>query len=296
MESFKQWLGNRRAFIIVEAGSELRGSVAKTTLEPELLQGAPLRYAPNNEMGIVFLFAHLCRRMQLHVQNVQASFPDCIALQRVGGKERRIRIEFEFRSSSFRAHGHSPDGCDWIVCWEHDWPDVPAHLKVVELREYFDHGFNVWVDVGQPQDDWPARGMHTFGKRVNKGDLVFFYEASPCQWLRQVYAVSGMAPQQQQGRRGVASALRDNYEFRGDPISGTPRYHHVHRLRRVCVLDPPLRMKTLETKTLAAIKEAIFSQNYNRKITEHWWLLYELLAQRYPNLASDFTRFSPSRV
>lgn len=59
-------------------------------LEPELLDKAPLRYAPTNELGVVFLFSHLCRRMQLHVESVQAGFPDCIALQRVGGQERRI--------------------------------------------------------------------------------------------------------------------------------------------------------------------------------------------------------------
>jgi hypothetical protein len=270
--------------------------MAKKRLEPELLQGAPLRYAPDNEMGVVFLFSHLCRRMQLHVESVQASFPDCIALQRVGGKERRIRIEFEFRSSSFRAHGHPPDGCDWIVCWEHDWPDVPDHIKVVELRQYFDHDFNVWVDVGQPQDDRPARGMHTFGKRVSKGDLVLFYEASPCQWLRQVYTVSGVAQHEQQSKQGVTSTLRNNYEFRGDPNVGTPGYRHVHAMRRVCVLDPPLRVRSLETKSLAVVKDAIFSQKHNRKITEHWWLLYELLVRKYPDLAVAFEAFSPSRV
>lgn len=270
--------------------------MAETALESELLQGAPLRYAPNNEMGVVFLFSHLCRRMQLHVQSVQAGFPDCIALQRVGGKERRIRIEFEFRSSSFRAHGHPSDGCDWIVCWEHDWPDVPAHLKVVELRGYFDREFNVWVDVGQPQNDWPARGTHTFGKRVSKGDLVLFYEASPCQWLRQVYTVSRAAPQEQQGRQGTTSTLRDNYEFHGDPVIGTPGYRHVHVMRRVCVLDPPLSVKSLETKSLAVVKEAIFSQQHNRRITEHWWLLYEFLVRRYPDLSTALKPFMPSRV
>lgn len=268
--------------------------MAIPALESELLQGAPLRYAPNNEMGVVFLFSHLCRRMQLHVESVQTGFPDCIALQRVGGKERRIRIEFEFLSSNFRAHGHPPDGCDWIVCWEHDWPDVPAHLKVVELREYFDHGFNVWVDVGQPQDDWPTRGTHTFGKRVSKGDLVLFYEASPRQWLRQVYTVSGVAPPEKQGRQGVVSTLRQNY-LPGDAIFGTG-YRHGHLMRRVCVLDPPLLGKSLETKNMAIIKEAIFSQKHNRKITEHWWLLYEMLVRRYPDLAPALGRYSPSRV
>lgn len=278
--------------------------MAKERLESELLQGAPLRYAPHNEMGVVFLFAHLCRRMQLHVESVQAGFPDCIALQRVGGKERRIRIEFEFRSSSFRAHGHPPEGCDWIVCWEHDWPDVPAHLKVVELREYFDHGFNVWVDVGQPEDDWPARGKHTFGKRVSKGDLVLFYEASPRQWLQQVYTVSGVASPELQQRRGrarsftellkTAGTLRSNH-LPGDSVFGMG-YRHLYAMRRVCALDPPLLVKHLETKSLAVVKEAIFSQKHNRKITEHWWLLYELLIRRYPDLAAALKPYAPSKV
>jgi hypothetical protein len=29
-------------------------------------------------------------------------------------------------------HGHPPDGCDLIVCWEHNWPESP--LEVVELK------------------------------------------------------------------------------------------------------------------------------------------------------------------
>jgi hypothetical protein len=99
---------------LVATCPEESNRVTTQALESELLQGAPLRYAPNNEMGVVFLFSHLYRRMQLHVESVQAGFPDCIALQRVGGKERRIRIEFEFRSSNFRAHGHPPDGCDCV--------------------------------------------------------------------------------------------------------------------------------------------------------------------------------------
>src|SRR5579872_6985942 len=117
-------------------------------------------------------------------------------------------------------------------------------------------------------------GTHTFGKRVSKGDLVLFYEASPRQWLQQVYTVAGVAPPEQQGRQGVSSTLRDNYEFRGDPIFGTPGYRHAHVLRRVCVLDPPLLVKQLETRSLSVVKEAIFSQRHNRRITEHWWLLH----------------------
>ena len=80
------------------------------------------------------------------------------------------------------------------------------------------------------------------------------------------------------------------------PVFVTPGYRHVHAMRRVCVLDPPLRVKSLETKSLAVVKEAIFSQKHNRKITEHWWLLYELLVRRYPDLAGTFKPYSPARV
>lgn len=41
-------------------------------------------------------------------------------------------MEFEFRSSNFKAHGHSIKDCDVIICWEHDWADCP--LEVIELR------------------------------------------------------------------------------------------------------------------------------------------------------------------
>ncbi len=152
----------------------------KKMLEPELLKGSPLRYAPTNEFGVVFLFSHLCRRMQLHVESVQSGFPDCIALQRIGGKEQRIRIEFEFRSSNFRAHGHPADGCDWIVCWEHDWPDVPSGLKVVELRQYYGSGFNVWVAVGPPQHDCPPLAAYTrSGSEWPKATLSCFTRPHP---------------------------------------------------------------------------------------------------------------------
>jgi hypothetical protein len=124
-----------------------------TRYVPQLIEGAPLRYAPNNEAGVVFLFSHLCKRMQVQVESIQSGFPDCIARQRVGGKERVIRIEFEYRSSNFRLHGHEAKRCDWIVCWEHDWPGVPKSLEVVELQRFFGNEFNVWVCMGGLRHD-----------------------------------------------------------------------------------------------------------------------------------------------
>lgn len=95
-----------------------------------------LRHEPVNEDGVVFLFGMVARELGYLVEAVQAGFPDCEAKRQVGpGKWQRVRIEFEFESRNFRDHGHSPDGCDLIVCWRHNWNECPPHLEVVELSK-----------------------------------------------------------------------------------------------------------------------------------------------------------------
>jgi hypothetical protein len=91
-----------------------------------------LRHAPINEQGVVFLFGMLAAELGFVVESIQDGFPDCDAkLRRTDGTFEGVRIEFEFRSSEFRRHGHDPDGCDFIVCWEHDWLECP--LTVIDL-------------------------------------------------------------------------------------------------------------------------------------------------------------------
>ncbi|HKW74099.1 MAG TPA: hypothetical protein VJN64_01115 [Terriglobales bacterium] len=93
-------------------------------LDPELLYAEPLNLsplatAPQNEMGVVFLFGVMARELGFVVLKIRPGFPDCIALRRLGsGKWQWVRIEFEFESKSFVWHGHDPNECDLIVCWE----------------------------------------------------------------------------------------------------------------------------------------------------------------------------------
>lgn len=98
-----------------------------------------LRHAPINEQGVVFLFGMVSYELGFIVEAVHASFPDCEAkrcIDRRNERWQRVRIEFEFRSRTFRDHGHDPAACDLIVCWEHNWPECP--LEVVELRKVID--------------------------------------------------------------------------------------------------------------------------------------------------------------
>lgn len=48
-------------------------------------------------------------------------------------KLQRVRIEVEQESKNFLGHGHDPNGCDLIVCWEDNWPEAP--VEVIELRK-----------------------------------------------------------------------------------------------------------------------------------------------------------------
>lgn len=94
-----------------------------------------LRHEPANENGVVFLFGMVARELGYSVEAVQSGFPDCEAKRQIdAGKWQRVRIEFEFESRNFRDHGHSPDGCDIIVCWLHNWLECPPHLEVIELK------------------------------------------------------------------------------------------------------------------------------------------------------------------
>ncbi len=93
-----------------------------------------LNYAPLNEMGVILLFGYYMQDLGFsHVEEIRPTFPDAVAMQRLDAKRfKRVRIEFEYRASSFKIHGHSAAGCDMIVCWENDWPDCP--LDVIELK------------------------------------------------------------------------------------------------------------------------------------------------------------------
>lgn len=109
-------------------------------LEGRRVYGPPLTpealaHAPVNEAGVVYLFGMLAARLGFVVTHVQSEFPDCEALREIErGRWQRVRIEFEFYSRNFVAHGHDAEACDLIVCWMHDWADCPASLEVLELR------------------------------------------------------------------------------------------------------------------------------------------------------------------
>ncbi len=93
-----------------------------------------LAHEPVNEAGVLYLFGMVGHKLGFVVTRVQSEFPDCEVLREIEpGRWQRERVELEFESSRFLAHGHDPNECDVIVCWRHNWPDCPAHIEVIEL-------------------------------------------------------------------------------------------------------------------------------------------------------------------
>jgi hypothetical protein len=98
-----------------------------------------LNYAPTSEQGVVVLFAHHMQKLPygfVKMEFVRSGFPDACVLQQSGAHFSRRYIEFEFKASMFRSHERSPVHrkfrCDYIVCWENDYPNAP--IPVIELK------------------------------------------------------------------------------------------------------------------------------------------------------------------
>ena len=100
----------------------------------EPLDFAGMTNAPIEENGVIFLFGKLHERMGVRIKAIRKGFPDAIGEVWIKGKLYPRRIEFEYKSSNFKQHGHNPAGCDIIVCWEHDWLDCPKEIFVIELK------------------------------------------------------------------------------------------------------------------------------------------------------------------
>lgn len=98
----------------------------------DLINFRGLVYAPVNENGVIFLFGKVADDLNMYIEEIKPGFPDCVARRFVGKGWEKIAIEFEYKSSSFKVHDHDKNGCDVIVCWEHDWTDCP--IEVIELK------------------------------------------------------------------------------------------------------------------------------------------------------------------
>jgi hypothetical protein len=251
--------------------------------KPFALKNAPMEYAPANELGVVFLFAHVARRLQFRIEEIRPQFPDCIAYRRMGDSERKTRIEFEFRSSSFKAHRHDTGKCDVIVCWHHDWPDVPKGIEVIELKRYFGVSRKVWIQQAI-RSQWEYLDEHdrmkwALSKRATPGDVLLMYKCAPLSAITDVFVFSGKVITR--GRAG----WREGWTYGGE-------------VRRICHLGSPVFLDDLRKhrvlKTASFVRRNM--QGVGLLATEYWPHLHDMILERNPADSKRLNDLRPDKL
>lgn len=84
---------------------------------------------PENEMGVIVVFAEQAAAAGWRVLQIGADFPDAV----VEKDGQAYRAEFEFKAHHFIRHGHDPRACDMIICWSRG--SYRGSLPVLELND-----------------------------------------------------------------------------------------------------------------------------------------------------------------
>jgi len=265
----------------------MAGGIRRNSHRPEMLENAPMQYAPRNELGVVFLFSHIARRLRLKIEQIRPQYPDCIAFQKTGNGEKEVRIEFEYKSRNFYAHQHKAKHCDWLVCWEHNWPGIPRRIRVVELRKFYGLGFNVWIQaVHSPYKEklWEYRTIKwSVPSLATKGDLILFYSTKPEACIQDIF-------------RLTSSVRVEAAKWRKHVKAGkwTKKQDYFADGRRVCRLKSPIFLEDLRSDRV--LRTANFVRGDMRvraNVSEYWPYLYDKIVRRNPAVASKLKRYSP---
>jgi len=77
---------------------------------------------PENEEETIALFKLIQHQLGWRIAHLQTRFPDAV-IENENGQQ--LVAEFEYKSKNFRMHGHSPTGCDLIICYQNNWEEAP---------------------------------------------------------------------------------------------------------------------------------------------------------------------------
>ena len=107
-------------------------SSKRTKWERTDIDGFP--YAPQDESGVVALFAILCSQGVLRWQIIDLNSSkgiDCVCYDEEAGKEIHVELKYLLTRSGWN---HPLNEVHYVVCWENRWPDFPK--PVIELKKF----------------------------------------------------------------------------------------------------------------------------------------------------------------
>jgi hypothetical protein len=254
---------------------------------PLLLKNASLPHAPKGEAGVVFLFATKFKELGFRIEEIGAAYPDCIAFRQVGDQEKKVRIEFEYRSSNFPLHRHDPRGCDCIVCWHHDWHDAPRRIEVIELKKLFGVQIKVWIQTAVKSEqhwlDEEDQLKWVLSSRTTEGDLLLMYRCNPVCSITDVFRFCG-----------TGKVYKDS----GERVNRQAQYFYGD-VKRVCKLDAPIFLEEMRNHRILCTSSFIRSNMQGRGgllVSEYWPHLYEMLYARNPKHRRTLANFAPEKM
>ena len=252
-----------------------------------LLNHDGMRHAPENELGVVFLFGKMARQLGFtEVDRIQPRFPDCWAMRRTPSGTKRVWIEFEFRSSGFRTHVRQLRGLrpkrGYVVCWEHNWPECQKHAEIIELRAELGFGRNVWILPTKPEYQGNFESVRPRGKAywwsmpavAKVGDLLLMYRAGGNADARKYDEDPDLL-------QSITHLFRVT-----SPVRRHAKWKWIADVRPVGKLREPLRleqmMKDRVLKTAPFIRRNMIGRT---RATPWWYRIHELIVRLNPNPA-----------
>lgn len=254
--------------------------------DSEKLPGdAPLERVPQQELEVVFLFAEHFRSLGfLKIKKIQQKFPDCIAVRKTDSGISEVIIEFELRSINFNIHGHDPEKCDCIVCWEDNWIDKPKKLEVIELRKHYGVKPKVWVmavgnDYKEELYEVDGEWEWTVPSKSHSGDLILFYYNAPESCIKDVFVINGQYSKQTSGNWTVKKT---------DIFASVSRVSRIHS---------PLLFKEIKTDTILANSNMVAMHMQGKfDVTRQWNRLYDIIITKNPELKKELFDYSPEKI
>lgn len=246
-----------------------------------------MRYAPENELGVVLLFGKMHKDLGFpELDVIQPQFPDCWAFQKTQAGTRRVWIEFEYRSRSFKPHvrqlRHLRPKKGIVVCWENDWPEVRRYAEVIELKTEVGFGKRVWLQCTGPRyqneldevyrrrkGDW----TWTVSGRARPGDLVLMYRSGTKSEARRYDA-----------DETLLQSIANVYEVTSYP-KWNKKWKWEANVRQIADVEEPLRLEHLRDDPILRRAGWVRAQFRGRpEVTAHWWRLRQLILQMNKSL------------
>lgn len=268
----------------------------------QLIDYEGMRYAPENELGVVFLFSKLARRLGfVEIDRIQPHFPDCWAYRKVGDRVRRTWIEFEFRSRGFETHLRQrhlrriKPKRGVVVCWDHDWPECEKYAEVIPLRQELNCGRQVWTQNTRPRyQEWldyaprkhRQRWSWTVAKSARPGDLLLMYRAGTRTQARKHGADENRL-----------QSIADVFMVCTTPRR-EPRYKWEADVKQVAKLTQPLRLAQLKADRVLATAPFVRAQMRGKhNVTAYWYRLYDLIVRQNPAEVRRWLRpYAPEKL